>query len=64
MRKLKDRYGKDFGWSDKTLEQIDQYWRDDKKSYVMWHVCKDIRDGNLKLEMPRHIAKVLEFLKG
>lgn len=64
LRKLKDRYGKDFGWSDKTLEQIDQYWRDDKKSYVMWHVCKDIRDGNLKLEMPRHIAKVLEFLKG
>jgi predicted ATP-dependent endonuclease of OLD family len=60
---LKEKYGKQFGWTDYSKDQMQSAWRDAKASDMLI-ICKDIANGELSdLQMPKHIQEVLDFLK-
>lgn len=39
---LKEKYGKEYGWSTMTEDEIQRDWRDNKKSDVMLRICHDM----------------------
>lgn len=61
---LKSTYGKSFGWSDLTREQLANNWRAQKAS-VMLTIAQDLSDGKLPgFVMPSHIQTIFDFMAG
>lgn len=61
---LVERYGSDYGWSGMSEEELQQDWRDNRKTDVMLRICHDLVAGELtEFTMPKHIQDVLEFLQ-
>lgn len=59
---LKEKYGKEYGWSDLTKEQLQENWRKSKTD-IMFKICKDILSGELDgFTMPKHISDIIEFM--
>lgn len=59
---LRKRYGLEYGWNNKTDDEIEKDWRG-SKSFIMFNLCQDIARGELKeFEMPSHIKDVLDFM--
>ena len=59
---LKKKYGDVFGWSNMTLEELTEAWKNAKAS-DMFTICKDLAVGELEgFQMPKHIQEVIDFL--
>lgn len=59
---LKKKYGDVFGWSNMTLEELMEAWKNAKAS-DMFTICKDLAVGELEgFQMPKHIQEVIDFL--
>lgn len=59
---LKSKYGDEYGWSNMTVDQLQNDWRK-KKSDVMLQICRDLVNGELnEFVMPPHIQEILEFM--
>lgn len=56
-------YGEEFGWVGMDENQLQEDWRKNKKTGVMFRVCHDLVDGKLpEFTMPSHIMAALDFL--
>lgn len=62
---LKEKYGKEYGWSTMTEDEIQRDWRDNKKSDVMLRICHDMIQGELdEFVLPPHIQHIIDFMQG
>lgn len=61
---LKEKYGKEFDWTDKTADEIQKEWRDKMKSGFMLRICHDMLDGQLDgFILPDHIQQIIDFMQ-
>ncbi len=61
---LVERYGSDYGWDEMDEDQLQEDWRNNRKTDVMLRICHDLTAGDLtEFTMPRHIQEVLDFLQ-
>lgn len=61
---LKSKYGKEYGWSTMTVDEIERDWRN-KKSDVMLRICHDMINGELnEFTLPPHIQDIINFMQG
>lgn len=62
---LKEKYGEVYGWRQMTPDQIQEDWRNSKKSDVMLRICHDLINGELSdFILPPHIQEIIDFLQG
>lgn len=48
-----------------TEDEIQQDWRNNKKSDVMLRICHDMIHGELdKFVLPTHIQQIIDFMQG
>ena len=61
---IKEKYGRQYGWSNMTAEELQQDWRE-KKSDVMLQICHDLVEGELvDFILPAHIQDIIDFMQG
>ena len=63
-RLLVNAYGATFNWNGMSEEELQQDWRDNRKTEVMLKVCHGLVDGSLPgFTLPKHIQEALDFLR-
>lgn len=61
---LVDKYGSKYGWDEMNEDQLQEDWRNNRKTDVMLRICQDLAAGELAaFTMPRHIQEVIDFLQ-
>ncbi len=61
---LVERYGSDYGWDEMDENQLQEDWRNNRKTDVMLKICHDLAAGELEgFTMPQHIQDILDFLQ-
>ena len=61
---LKTRYGDVYDWEDKSRDELQKDWRDQKTDVIL-RLCHDLVNGELPtFTMPKHIQDILDFLQG
>ena len=62
---LRSKYGEEYGWSTMTADEIQQDWRDNRKSDFMLRICHDMLNGELDaFVLPPHIQQIVDFMQG
>ncbi len=62
---LRSKYGEENGWSAMTVDEIQQDWRDNRKSDFMLRICHDMLNGELDaFVLPPHIQQIVDFMQG
>lgn len=62
---LRSKYGEEYGWSAMTADEIQQDWRDNRKSDFMLRICHDMLNGELNaFVLPPHIQQIVDFMQG
>ena len=62
---LRSKYGEKYGWGAMTPDEIQQDWRDNKKTDAMIRICHDMINGELgTFVLPPHIQQIVDFMQG
>lgn len=63
-RLLVERYGSDYGWDKMNAKELQDDWKDHRKTEVMLRISHDLVSGELEgFKMPKHIQEAIDFLR-